>query len=346
MTDLTAVVIGAGVISEHCHLPGYAAGGVRVAAVCDLDAARAERAARRFDVPRTYTDWREMLRAERPQVVSICTPNAFHAEQAVAALEAGAHVLCEKPAATSVAAAERMFAAARKADRILMVGQSHRFTPQGLAAKEIVESGRLGHVYHAETSVVSRLGIPGRGAFCSQELSGGGVLLDNGVHALDQALWLLGSPPALRVSAHVGRYFGDRPEVVRASGGSWDPERFDVDDFAVVYVSLDGGRSLILRSAWAAHIDEPAPLHTSLLGTDAGLSTAQMTLCSFTESGPVTEPIEVSPHSHYEREMAHWVAVIRGDAEPVVREHETLTVQRILAAAYASSSGAREVILT
>lgn len=346
MTDLKAAVIGAGIISEYCHLPGYAANGIRVTGLCDLAEDRANEVAGRFDIPRTYRDWREMLRAEQPDVVSICTPNTFHEEQAVAALEAGAHVLCEKPVATSVAAAERMFAAAGSAGRILMAGQSHRFTPQGVAAKEIVDSGRLGHVYHAETSVVSRLGIPGRGAFCSRELSGGGVLLDNGVHALDQALWLLGSPAALRVSAHVGRYFGDRPEVVRASGGTWDPTTFDVDDFAVVYVSLAGGRSLILRSAWAANLDEPAPLYTNLFGTDAGLSTAQMALFSFTESGPVTEPVAVSEHSHYEREMAHWAAVVRGDAEPIVRESETLTVQRILAAAYESSTEGREVVIT
>jgi predicted dehydrogenase len=342
----TAAVIGAGVISEICHLPGYVREGFRVVALCDVDQAKAEKLATRFPVERVYTDWRHMLETERPDVVSVCTPNALHEEQVIAALEHGAHVLCEKPLATSAPAAERMFAAARRAGRWLMAAQSHRFTPEATAAKEIVDTGRLGFVYDAEALVWSRLGLPGRGVFHRRALSGGGVLLDNGVHVLDQALWLMGGPRAVGVTAVTGRYFGHRPEIVEVAPGEWNPEEFDVEDFAVAFVRLEGGRSLTLRAAWAAHLDEAAPLRTRLLGTEAGLTTVPFMVCGIADGALYDEVRDdLPPDRRFELEMAHWASVVRGETEPLVREEETLTVLRVLDAAYQSAREQREVVI-
>lgn len=346
MSALTAAVVGAGVISEICHLPGYVREGFRVVGLCDVDQAKAEKLAAKYPVERVYTDWRQMLEAERPDVVSICTPNALHEEQVLTALDHGAHVLCEKPLATSAAAAERMFAAARRAGRWLMAAQSHRFTPEAIAAKEIVDSGRLGHVYYAEAAVLSRLGLPGRGVFHRSALSGGGVLLDNGVHVLDQALWLMGGPAALRVTAQTGRYFGHRPEIVEAAPGEWNPEEFDVEDFAVAFVSLEGGRSLTLQAAWASHLNEAAPLRNRLLGTEAGLTTVPLVVSGIAD-GAVYDEVrdDLPPDRRFEVEMAHWAAVVRGETEPFVREEETLNVLRVLDAAYQSAREQREVTI-
>lgn len=344
MSAPTAAVIGAGVISEICHVPGYVREGFRVVGLCDVDRVKAEKLAAKFPVERVYTDWLRMLEAERPDVVSVCTPNALHEEQVIGALEHGAHVLCEKPLATSAEAAERMFAAARRAGRRLMAAQSHRFTPEAMAAKQVVDSGRLGHVYDAEAIVWSRLGLPGRGVFHRRALSGGGVLLDNGVHVLDQALWLLGGPKAARVTAVTGRYFGHRPEIVEVAPGEWDPGEFDVEDFGVAFVRLEGGCSLTLRAAWAAHLDDVAPLRTKLLGTDAALTTVPFVVSGIA-NGAVYEEVrdDLPPDRRFELEMAHWAAVVRGEVEPLVREEETLTVLRILDAAYQSAREQREV---
>lgn len=149
MGDVRAAIIGAGFITRVGHLPGYAAAGVEVCGLCDVRPERAEALAQQYpNVRRVYTDWREMLSRERPDMVSVCLPNMLHEEPVAAALEGGAHVLCEKPLAPSVAAAERMYAAAHRASRWLMAAQNSRWSPGALAVRGVVEAGDLGAIYH------------------------------------------------------------------------------------------------------------------------------------------------------------------------------------------------------
>jgi len=343
MSDLKIVVVGAGFAGRVVHMAGYAANFVRVAAICDQAQERAQALADQYKVPKVYTDWRQMIEQEQPDIVSVCLPNTLHREVTIAALEAGANVLCEKPLATSVAEAHGMFEAARKAGRVLMAAQHFRFEPAAQAIKRVVESGALGQIYHAEATAMRRMGIPTWGAFIQRAASAGGCLLDIGSHMLDQTIWLMGNPTPTKVSAMTQQRFGRRPEIAAAHGNGYNPERFDVEDSAVAFVRFQDGASLILRVCWAAHIKD-SRFSSQILGTEGGAITDPPTIYRLRDGMQVDEEFKNLPRfSGWEREVVHFLAVVRGEAEPLVKEEETLNVQRILNAAYRSAEEGREV---
>jgi predicted dehydrogenase len=285
-----------------------------------------------------------MLDVEKPDAVSVAVPNTMHEELAVAALESGAHVLCEKPISTTVAAAQRMFDAARKSKRWLMAAQQYRWAEGAMAIKKAIDAGELGHIYYAEATALRRLWIPGR-AFIRSDMSGGGPLFDVGVHMLDQAIWLMGNPRAIAVSATIDRQFGDRPEIAAISGGGYEPADFDVEDFAVAFVRLEGGATLVLRASWAAHIQD-GEFTSKLVGSKAGATVEPPAIHRLVDGKPADEVFTDLPETNaYTLELAHFVAVVRGETEPLVREEETMNVQRILNAAYESAESGREVTI-
>jgi predicted dehydrogenase len=158
-------VIGAGWAARIAHLPAYAANNITPVAIADLNELVAADQAKRHKIPSVYTDWREMLEKEKPDAVSVCVPNVHHREPVLGCLRAGAHVLCEKPLATSVAEAEEMFAAAKSAGRSLMAAQNWRWNENSRAIRRIVDTGEMGEVYYAEATALRRLGIPTWGLF-------------------------------------------------------------------------------------------------------------------------------------------------------------------------------------
>jgi predicted dehydrogenase len=340
---LKCVIVGAGFAARIVQLPGYVAARQPVAAICDLDTARAQVLADQFHIPKVYGEWREMLDAEKPDLVSVCLPNALHKDVTIAALEAGAHVLCEKPLATSVAEAHEMFDAARKAGRVLMAAQHLRYEAPVRAIKRVIESGALGEIYHVEVDALRRLGIPTWGAFHQKSASVGGALFDIGVHVLDQAIWLIGNPKPLSVSAMVQRRFGHRPEIAKILGNTWDPEKFDVEDFAVALVRFENDASLVLRASWAAHIEKNY-FGIQILGTEGGATTNPPALYH-TRGGVLADETfaNLQPRNTYEMQMRGFLSALRGERELLVKEEETMNVQRILSAAYRSSEEGREV---
>ncbi|MEX2247406.1 MAG: Gfo/Idh/MocA family oxidoreductase [Dehalococcoidia bacterium] len=342
MTVPRVAIVGAGWAARNVHLPGFRSAGVPVAAICDMNAEPARKLAEQFNVPAVYTDWREMLEKEPPDAVSVCVPNVAHREIAVAALRAGAHVLCEKPLATTVSEAREMFACARECGRTLMAAQSWRFEAGSRAVSRVVESGGLGEVYYAEATALRRIGIPSWGVFHLSEQSFGGALCDVGVHMLDLAVWLMGNPEPVRVSAQTQRLFGTRPEWARMLRNAWDPAKFDVEDFAVALVRFANGATLLLRTTWAAHIDAET-FSVRLLGTEAGATTVPPVIYRNRDGIPVDEQMRIQPVPMYDREIAHWVKVLAGEAEPLVRPEESMNVQRIVGAAYRSAAEGREV---
>jgi predicted dehydrogenase len=162
------------------------------------------------------------------------------------------------------------------------------------------------------------------------------------VHVLDLALWLMGNPQPVRVSAMTQRKFGTRPEIAKLLRSAWDPEKFDVEDFAVALVHFANDASLLLRASWVAHV-ETQQFNVRLVGTEAGATTMPPTIFHNREGIPADETLQVGQSAMHEREMAHWLKVITGEAQPLVAPEETLNVQRILDAAYRSAAESREV---
>ncbi len=341
---MKVVVIGAGWSAREAHLPGFKAAGQPVAAICDVNEAPARVLADKYGIPKMYADYREMIEAEKPDSVSVCLPNVMHREPTLFALSRGAHVLCEKPLATSVAEAEEMFAAAKAAGKVLMAAQSWRFDASSRAIQRVVASGEMGEIYYGEANAQRRMGIPAWGQFHQKQYSHGGALLDIGVHMLDLAVWLMGNPQPVRVSAQTQRKFGTRPEIARMMRNAWDPAKFDVEDFAIALVHFANGATLLLRTSWAAHI-EGETFQVRVVGTEAGATTLPPVIFRNREGIPSDEKLDIRRGSPYEREIAHWLRVVKGESEPLVKPEETLNVQRIIDAAYRSAAEGAEVVI-
>jgi len=347
MPELLKVgIIGAGGIARYAHIPGWSRlpEEVELVAICDIIPERAGREAEANGIPNAYSSAEDMLTHHELDIVSVCVHNSAHRDCTIAALEAGANVLCEKPIAMSSAQAEEMIAAAKKTGKLLMVGQNQRFAPESRAAKRLIEDGLLGEMYYGETTTLRRRGIPGWGVFHIKKYSGGGPLIDIGVHGLDLVLWLMGNPEPIAVSGVTYQKFGKRQDVVATWGGEWSREEFDVEDMAVGFIRLENGASIVLRMSWAANVEDDVS-SMRVLGTEGGLKHPPFTL--FRElSGNL---VDTSPkwlpkveQSHFE-EMKHFAAVVRGEEELIVQPWQSLQVQRILDALYGSAETGQEV---
>lgn len=248
------------------HIEGYQGHpACRVVAIADPNAARLAEIGDKFNVPRRYESVGEMLGKEKLDVVSVATPNKYHKPLTIAALKAGAHVLCEKPMAMNAREAREMLAAAKACGRRLMINFSYRFNEQSQALKREVESGVLGKVYFARTVWHRSRGIPGFGGwFGRKTLSGGGPLIDLGVHRLDLALWLMGYPKPAWVLANAYHYLGS--SMARKAKKS-----FDVEDMAVGFIKFADGSALEIEASWASNRPEAEFMETRLFGTKGGL---------------------------------------------------------------------------
>ena len=236
---------------------------VEVVAVADVIPGKAEEFIRRWEFPdaRPFDDHNAMLQLDLDGV-SVCTPNVAHHRTTVDALNAGKHVLTEKPMAVTLDQAVEMARTAKRTGKILTVGFQPRYEPNMQMVRDIVRSGELGKVYYVETGGGRRRGIPG-GTFVRKDLAGAGAMADIGCYSIDMALNALGYPKPLTVSAYTSNHFGTSPKYFR------DADKFEVEDFGVALVRLEGGIVLNFKISWAMHMDTLGA--TMFLGTDAGL---------------------------------------------------------------------------
>ena len=207
-------------------------------------------------------DNNEDLLALGLDAVSVCTYNTTHAECTIAALEAGAHVLCEKPMSVTLEDALKMYKKSKETGKILTIGFQPRYDPNMDLVRDIVGSGVLGDIYYIQTGGGRRRGIPG-GTFVRKELSGVGALADIGCYSLDMVLSAIGYPKPLTVSAFAADHFGKNPKYFD------EAEHFSVDDFSVALIRLEGNIALDFRMSWAMHMDKMGD--TMFFGKDAGL---------------------------------------------------------------------------
>jgi len=345
-SHFNVAVVGAGAIGTD-HLASFRLHpAATVVAVAEASSKRGREAAERFGVPEVVQDYRLLLGREDIDVISIALPNYLHAKVALDALRAGKHVMLDKPMATNARDAARLVAEAKRRGVLFMVGQNFRFNAETQTARQVVESGSLGDVYHAKTSWSRRSGIPRIGSWFTQKrFAGGGCTYDIGVHALDRCLYLLGEFDAAAVSGKTFAKFGPRG----LGNGGWgkseiDPTaRFDVDDLSVALIKLRSGRTVVLEASWAAH----GPLNdvnaTQLFGTEAGLSLPPVQLFRQTRTGYCTEAVDPLPTLVSTNRMVHFIDCLLGKAKPFVKPAESLAVQKILDAIYVSSATGREV---
>lgn len=338
-------LIGAGGIANGAHIPGYKALGseVEIVACADVNRATAERTAREHGIAAVYEDYRDMLRQERLDGVSVCTPNKFHAPAVLAALEAGCHVLCEKPPAITADEARAMEAAARAAGRILTFGFMFRFSPEVSAAKRFAEAGAFGEIYTGRVTAVRRRGIPSWGVFTSKELQGGGPLIDIGVHMLDAALYVMGYPEPEVVTGATHTMLGNQEPGV-APWGAWNHRNYSVEDVCNALIRFRNGAALLLETSFIANIEPMEELNVRLSGTRAGVKFFPFSVFREENGTIVNETSAWQPGgSSHHKEVAHFVRCIRGEAKPVSTPDEAVKIQRIIEAIYRSAQTGRSV---
>lgn len=351
---LRAAVIGVGGHGRDRHLVHYKRlPNVQVVAAADVDRERLEKISREFGV-RGYEDYREMLERESPDVVSVVTPTGLHASIAVEALRSGAHVLVDKPLAANLEDALRVVSEARKRGRILMVGYWSRFSPALDYAVELREAGALGSVYAAHAYIVRRRGIPGKPTFIDRVLSGGGgALLDIGCYALDNALAIMGFPRPVSASGSIYTKIGNNPEELRFNWGSWDPNTFELEDYAAGLVRFENGATLLVEAGWAANVHHRGELlRIQVLGDRGGvyaLGKEEILKVSFHSRSSRhlydAKPLLRSPSREdlsFQMVRSFIEAVSRGEEPPVTGE-QSLVVHSIIDAIYESSRKGEEV---
>jgi predicted dehydrogenase len=341
MKKLRVAIIGSGGVAQFAHLPGWQKlKGVEIAAMSDVNKRTLAQAARKFGVGRTYLDYRKMLEEVRPDAVSVCTWNAAHRDPTVAALKAGAHVLVEKPIAMNAQEAAEMVEAARRSGKLLMVAFNNRFRPEVQYLKREISHGLLGEIYYAEAIYMRRRGIPGWGVFTEMGKSGGGALLDVGVHMLDMTLYLMGHPRPVSAFGASFAKIGTKPRQVFGMG-RFSPRKFGVEDFGVGLVRFETGACLLLKASWAANIDNS--VNMVLMGDRGGCVLSPFTI--YTEKGKAlvnVTPVDLPKIDGYSEEVRVFAEAIRKGLPSPIPGEQGLIATAILDAIYRSGETGKE----
>lgn len=337
-------VIGVGI--GHLHLQGYAqCPEVDILAVADVNEERAQRVATEFGIPHVYKDYEQMLKLDGIDAVSVCTPNYLHAPMTIAAFEAGKHVICEKPLAITPEEGEAMVEAGKKAGKLFMTAFNNRFRGDTQLLKRYIEEGELGEIYYAKTGWLRRRGIPGFGGwFTTKCMSGGGPLIDLGVHVLDLALWLMGNPKAVTVTGTTYAKFGTMGEGAGGYGQKQDSGTCDVEDLASAFIRLDTGATLFLEASWASNVERER-IYTTLVGTKGGADLDPLRVYSEMHGSLADITPSYPNQSGHIMEIKHFVDCIVNGKELISTGEHGLEVTRILDAIYKSAEQGREITL-
>ncbi|NLL71268.1 MAG: Gfo/Idh/MocA family oxidoreductase [Epulopiscium sp.] len=351
MEKIKVGIIGAGSIS-HFHTRAYQKlENVEVVAVCDLNEERAKAYAKEYHIPHVFTNHHDMLQMEDLDAVSVTTWNNGHAPISIDALKAGKHVLCEKPLAMNAKEAEEMVKVSKETGKLLMVGFVRRFGENTKLLKEAIEQNQLGDVYYAKTGCIRRWGNPG-GWFSDWKRSGGGPVIDLGVHMIDLVRYLNGKPKAVSVSASTFNQLGMKPDVkgmVKYYSADYSTHN-DVEDGATALIKFENGLTLFFETSWVMHVKQDE-LYLQLYGSKAG---AQMEPTIefyeernnyFTDTTPVIDPNAYGFDSNFNREIAHFIDCLTHGIPCLNPAEDGLELMKILDAIYESAKTGREVII-
>ncbi|MCD5391032.1 Gfo/Idh/MocA family oxidoreductase [candidate division NPL-UPA2 bacterium] len=317
----------------------------QVLAIADVDGKLLKEISEEFNTPYSFTDYKALLELREIDAVCIATPNYLHAPMAIDAFKMGKHVLCEKPLAANVKEAENMVREAKKNKRYLMVGLCNRFRRDTQFLKDFIQKGKMGRIYYAHGTWFRRgeeslSSLNQRGWFVQREKSGGGVLIDLGVHLIDLALYLMNSPEVLSVSGVAYNNFACKMGM-------------DVEDTVVSFLRLKGGATLQIELSWAINAERKECVSLSLFGTKAG---AIMETFSYERAEPLrifTSRSDIVPKIDLDNlwgqalrlQHKHFLECIRKRRKPQPDGEEGLKIMRIMEAIYKSASKGVEVKL-
>ena len=351
MDKIKIGIIGTGSISS-VHIQGYKAlENVELYAACDLDEQKVKKVAEANNIKHVFTDYNEMLKLEELDAVSVCTWNSQHAPAAIAALKAGKHVLCEKPMAMNTKEAKEMEKAAKEAGKLLMIGFVRRYGNDCRILKDFIDNGMMGDIYYSKATYLRRAGYPG-GWFGDSKRSGGGPLIDLGVHVIDLVRYLMGKPKAVAVTGVTFNKLGSRLNV-KDRGGYTSSDKskgniFDVEDLAVALIKFDNGAVLTVETSFSLNTKADSG-NIELFGTKAGAK-LDPKLEFYSEQNNYL--VDVTPAHNtalsfqglFEGEIAHFVDCIANGTDCISPAEDGVELMKIIDGIYESARTGREVV--
>ncbi|NMB12076.1 MAG: Gfo/Idh/MocA family oxidoreductase [Firmicutes bacterium] len=349
-------IVGVGGIANGKHMPSLAKlDNVEMVAFCDVIEERAKKGAKEYGIPdaKVFTDYRDLVALKSLDIVHVLTPNDAHSEITVAALEAGKHVMCEKPMAINSEQALAMVEAAERTGKQLTIGYQNRFRSDSQYLKKLCDAGELGEVYFAKALAIRRRGVPTWGIFLNEKRQGGGPLIDIGTHALDLTLWLTGNYKPVSVMGVTYRKLADMENAANP-WGPWDPKEFTTEDSAFGFVRFTNGMTVILEASWALNTLQVGEAMTVLCGTKAGadmLDGLRINGEKFSKLYTTKPAMHGEGVAFYEAtdedagaaEAKSWIDSIVNDTEPLVKPREAYVVTQILEAIYDSAKTGKPV---
>lgn len=358
MSDKVRVgIIGCGGIANGKHLPALkAVKQVEMVAFCDIIESKAEEAAKKFGTPdaKVYKDYRKLLEDKSIDVVHVCTPNRSHSFITVDALEAGKHVMCEKPMAINAAEAKKMVEAAKRTGKKLTIGYQNRHRPDSLFVKAECDAGSIGEIYYAKATALRRRAVPTWGVFLNEYEQGGGPLIDIGTHALDLTMWCMNNYKPKYCVGTTYKKLGDKFPTGNA-WGDWKKEEFTVEDSAFGFIVMENGATIYLESSWALNILDPREAITTLCGTEGGIDMLdgvringirggrQYVLKPDFSAGGVAYFSGSGGDDPSYREARLWIDAVIENKEPFVLPEQAYAVSQILDGIYESARTGKPV---
>ncbi|MCM3626954.1 Gfo/Idh/MocA family oxidoreductase [Paenibacillus glycanilyticus] len=351
-------IIGCGGIANGKHLPALSKNkNVEIVAFCDVVVERAAEAQQKYGTEgsKVYADYRELIADPSIDVVHVLTPNDSHSFITIDSLEAGKHVMCEKPMAKTAVEARAMLDAAKRTGKKLTIGYNNRFRSDSQYLKKVCEQGELGEIYYARAHAIRRRAVPTWGVFLDEEKQGGGPLIDIGTHALDLTLWMMDNYKPVSVTGSVFHKLGSKENAANA-WGPWDPAKFTVEDSAVGFIKMENGATITLEASWALNTLDIDEAKCTLCGTEGGADMKNGLRINGEENSRLfVKEVDLSAGGvafydgasdrDIDVECAAWINAILNDTDLVVKAEQALVVTEILEAIYESARTGETVYL-
>lgn len=346
-------IIGCGGIFKFAHLPAYKKmQNAEIVALCDV----VEEKMNDADFPseaRRYKDWKDLINDPEVEAVDICAPNYLHSIVGVAALKKGLHVFTEKPDAISVSEMQKLIDAEKESGKVYMAMRNNRHLNISKFFKRYIEEGKAGELYCGRCGIIRRRGIPGKGGwFTTKAQSGGGPLVDLGVHMIDLAIYFMGNPRAVAVSGCIYNKFAnsDLSDSVNSKfGEKKDDGVFDVEDLAMGFIRFENGACLQIEFSWASNIEKETAF-LELRGEKSGIKfsyTPEDNRIYTEECGRLVDIVPRIPEQDggHGQNLAHFIDVIQGNAKPDFTSEQGMNQIKILQAIYESAKAGKEILL-
>jgi predicted dehydrogenase len=344
---LRVAIIGCGGISEMHLRVLEKFPDVEIVAGVDTNPNRLKVMEEKFKIADLFSDWKKMLKEVKPDAVNICTPNAVHSAPAIDSAKAGCHVMVEKPMAMTPDECRAMIDAAKKANKKLSVGFQYRYHPSTQFLVRARDDGQFGNVMFVKCQALRRRGIPNWGVFGQKHLQGGGPMIDIGVHVIEMAHYVMGSPKPVAAAANTWTYLGDKPSKVSSMWPNWDYKTYTVEDMAIGQIRFDNGAIMQIEASFAAHIKEDV-WNFSLSGEKGGCQWDPPMVFTDRAGTMVNEsPAFLSKESDFQSlfalKLRNWVDACLKGTELTAPGEAGLAVQKILDGVYRAADAGREV---